>query len=119
MSISVKRVYDPPVRSDGMRILVDRIWPRGMTKEAARVDAWLRGLAPSDALRTWFGHRPDRWEEFRRRYWKELRDASRTELVKHLRSLARQRHVTLLFGARDAERNQAVALFEFMKQSTR
>ena len=107
-SLILKRVYDPPDAADGVRILVDRLWPRGVRKEAARIDRWMRDLAPSPALRQWFGHDPARWEEFCRRYRAEL--AARTEALEALRALARQRPVTLVHAARDARHNNAVAL---------
>src|SRR5512140_2548242 len=106
----VKRIYDTPGRSDGMRILIDRVWPRGVSKAAAHIDGWLREIAPSDRLRKWFGHKPEHWAEFQRKYRKELGEPSKAELVKQLRSLGRKRKVTLLYGARDTEHNQAVAL---------
>ncbi len=117
MAITTKRVYDPPGRTDGIRILVDRIWPRGMKKEAARLDEWPREIAPSTRLRNWFGHKPERWAEFQKRYWKELGEPSKAELVEHLRSLARRKKVTLLYGARDTEHNQAAALSRYLKKS--
>ena len=82
MTVQIKRAYDPPAAGDGYRVLVDRIWPRGVSKEAARIDAWLKDLAPSAELRTWFGHDVERWEEFRERYWQELeeREAALEEL---------------------------------------
>jgi len=117
MSIKVKRVYAAPSRSDGIRILVDRVWPRGMTKERARLDEWLRQIAPSDALRKWFNHEPERWEAFEKKYWKELEQSSKAELVDHLRNLSLRRTVTLLYGAHDEEHNQAVALSEFLRKA--
>jgi uncharacterized protein YeaO (DUF488 family) len=112
--LRVKRVYAPPEASDGQRVLVDRLWPRGMTKERARVDLWLRDIAPSDALRRWFGHEVGRWPEFERRYWKELE--GNVGPVARLEALAREGPVTLLFGARDEEHNQAVALKEYLER---
>lgn len=110
--LRVKRVYDPPEAADGYRILVDRIWPRGFTKEKAHVDEWRRDLAPSDTLRTWFGHDPDRWDEFRRRYRRELQESGRWRDLAALAERAKQEDVTLVFGAKDAVHNQAVALQE-------
>jgi uncharacterized protein YeaO (DUF488 family) len=107
-AIKLRRVYEPAQPSDGTRVLVDRLWPRGLTKEAAAVDRWMRDLAPSTALRKWFGHDPARWDEFRRRYAAELRE--REALLEELRGLARQGPVTLVFGARDERHNDAVAL---------
>jgi uncharacterized protein YeaO (DUF488 family)/alkylated DNA nucleotide flippase Atl1 len=109
--IAVKRVYDPPSRSDGTRVLVDRLWPRGIAKAKARVDAWLKDVGPSTALRTWFGHDPARWAEFQRRYHREL-DA--TGVAKTIADLARRGPITLLFAAKDSEHNNAVALREYL-----
>jgi uncharacterized protein YeaO (DUF488 family) len=113
MSIDVKRAYDPPASSDGYRVLVDRIWPRGVAKEDLKVDAWLKEVAPSTALRKWFGHDPKKWDEFRRRYARELEPhaAALEQLVKH----ARAGRVTLVFAAKDAEHNNAVALREYLQ----
>ncbi|MDE1931594.1 MAG: DUF488 domain-containing protein [Alphaproteobacteria bacterium] len=106
--VNLKRAYDPPSSRDGTRILVDRLWPRGIKKAKARIDLWLKDVAPSTALRKWFGHDPARWSEFRRRYRAELK--RRPEAFAQLRALARQGRITLVFGARDARRNQAVVL---------
>jgi uncharacterized protein YeaO (DUF488 family) len=119
MSIRVKRVYDPPDPSDGIRILVDRIWPRGLTKERARLDEWFREIAPSNGLRIWFNHNPERWEKFQKKYQEELGHHTGSELVGRLRRLARRGTVTILYGARDPEFNQAVALAELLKQGGR
>jgi uncharacterized protein YeaO (DUF488 family) len=110
--IRIRRIYDPPLPADGKRILVDRLWPRGVSKEAARVDEWLREIAPSNDLRTWFGHEPARWEEFRVRYRKELE--THGDIVSRLRAEARKGTVTLLFAAKDTERNNAVVLKELL-----
>lgn len=113
--VTLKRVYQSPARTDGCRILVDRIWPRGLTKTKAAVDLWLKDVAPSTSLRRWFGHRPERWAEFRQRYLKELRSSG--EAAGALLDAASQhRHVTLLFSARDEKRNQAVVLQGFLKR---
>lgn len=112
MAIAVKRIYEDPAPDDGTRVLVDRIWPRGVSKEDARLDRWLREVAPSDDLRRWFDHRADRWEAFKARYFEELEEAG--EAVSWLREAAREGSVTLLFGARDQEHNQAVALKEYL-----
>jgi uncharacterized protein YeaO (DUF488 family)/alkylated DNA nucleotide flippase Atl1 len=106
-AIAVKRVYDPPSRTDGTRVLVDRLWPRGIAKAKARVDAWLKEVGPSTALRTWFGHDPARWTEFQRRYHRELANSGAARSVA---DLARRGPITLLFAAKDAEHNNAVAL---------
>ena len=108
MQISVKRIYDRPEPNDGYRLLVDRIWPRGVSKERAALDAWMPEVAPSAELRRWFAHDVSRWREFKRRYEVEL--AERRDLVADILSLARDRQVTLLFSARDSDHNQAVAL---------
>lgn len=113
MDVRVKRVYEPAERSDGYRMLIDRLWPRGVSHDRARLDAWERDLAPSAALRTWFGHRPDRFEEFRRRYLQELRQ-QRPRLLE-LRRRARNGTVTLVFAARDTEHNDAVVLAEVIR----
>jgi uncharacterized protein YeaO (DUF488 family) len=112
--VTVRRAYDPPAGSAPARrrVLVDRVWPRGISKDALRADAWLRDVAPSDELRRWFGHRPERWEEFRRRYREELRQPERAALVDELARTARAEPIVLLFGARDRGRNQAVVLME-------
>lgn len=115
MAIRVKRVYDKPTEADGCRVLVDRLWPRGLSKENAKVDHWLKELAPSAKLRTWFSHDPAKWVEFRRQYFAELE--GNPESVKTLRRLARAGEVTLLFGARDAEHNNAVALKEYLARA--
>ncbi|MRR37750.1 DUF488 family protein [bacterium] len=110
--VRIKRIYNEPAADDGKRILVDRLWPRGISRDAARIDEWLKEIAPSDELRKWFGHDPARWEEFRERYRREL-DA-KTELLDHLRALERKETVTLLFAAKDEERNNAVVLKEML-----
>ncbi len=115
MQINLKRVYESASKDDGVRILVDRLWPRGLSKERAKVDLWLRDIAPSTELRRWFNHEPARWDELKRRYFAELREkdaAVRTVLEEASRST-----VTLLFAAKDEERNNAVALREYLLQS--
>lgn len=111
----LKRVYEKPARSDGERVLVERLWPRGVAKAAAAVDLWLKDVAPSPQLRKWFGHDPAKWEQFRRRYWKELE--GRQEAVGRLRTRARQGAVTLVYAARDERHNGAVALKEFLERA--
>ena len=108
MDVRTKRVYEPAEAGDGYRILIDRLWPRGVSKEDATLDEWARDLAPSDELRRWFGHRPERFDEFRRRYTDELREHA--EQVSELRRRARGGTVTILFGARDAEHSNAAVL---------
>jgi uncharacterized protein YeaO (DUF488 family)/alkylated DNA nucleotide flippase Atl1 len=109
--IAVKRIYDPASRSDGTRVLVDRLWPRGIAKAKARVDAWLKEVGPSTALRTWFGHDPGRWPEFQRRYHRELANSGAARPVV---DLARRAPITLLFAAKDEEHNNAVALRDYL-----
>src|SRR5947209_20215848 len=104
-AIKLKRVYEEPDVADGERVLVDRLWPRGLTKEKARVDLWLKEIAPSSELRKWFAHVPDRWLEFKRRYIQELKTSG--ELLALLRHQVNQEKVTLLYGARDEEHNEA------------
>jgi uncharacterized protein YeaO (DUF488 family) len=115
--IAIKRVYDDATESDGVRILVDRLWPRGLSKGRARLDLWLKDVAPSDALRRWFGHDPARWDEFKRRYFEELKNNE--EAVTPIVSKAARERVTLLFGAKDEQYNNAAALKEFIEQRMR
>ncbi|MGH8212883.1 MAG: DUF488 domain-containing protein [Rhodanobacteraceae bacterium] len=115
MELKLKRATEPPAKSDGARVLVDRLWPRGISKEKLKPDAWVKEIAPSDALRKWFGHEPEKWRGFRERYAKEL-DANPAE-VKALQDLLREHGtVTLLFDARDVEHNNAVALQQYMRR---
>ena len=113
MNIQLKRVYHAASQGDGYRLLVDRIWPRGLGKEEARIDDWMKEIAPSTTLRKWFGHEPVKWEEFRRRYFAELSD--HPELVERLVAIARSGTLTLVYSARDEEHNNAVALREFLE----
>ncbi len=115
MGIKVKRIYEEPERSDGTRILVDRLWPRGMTKENAAIDEWIRDIAPSDKLRGWFGHKPERWIEFKKRYRKELAIPGKRRILQTLRRIAGISTVTLLYSAKDSEHNNAVALQGFLR----
>lgn len=117
MKCAIKRVYDPPSADDGLRVLVDRLWPRGLTKRAARVDLWLKEIAPSDALRKWYAHDPAKWTEFQRRYVEELTHVP--EAVETLRAVTRKSRVTLLFSSRELERNNAVALQQLLTTSPR
>jgi uncharacterized protein YeaO (DUF488 family) len=112
MAIRVKRAYEAPSLGDGYRVLVDRVWPRGVKKDEARIDAWLREIAPSTELRKWFGHDPDKWNEFKSRYFRELADHQ--EALKALRDRGRDGSVTLVFGAKDEAHNNAVALKEHL-----
>ena len=114
MNIRLKRAYEPAAADDGYRVLIDRLWPRGVSRERARLDAWEKELAPSAELRQWFGHAPERFEEFRRRYLEELRDR-RAELAQ-LRRRARSGTLTLVYAAHDSEHNDAVVLAEVLKQ---
>ena len=111
--INLKRAYEPPAPEDGFRVLVERLWPRGLKKEAVALDLWLKDVAPSPELRRWFGHDPARWEEFRRRYRVELAD--QPAAVKVLREKLGQGKVTLVYGSRDQEHNAAVALKAFLE----
>ena len=110
MGFRLKRVYDNPAKADGRRVLVDRLWPRSLTKKEARLDDWLKEIAPSTQLRKWFGHDPARWTEFKKRYAAELE--GQREQVEQLARQARKRTVTLLFAAKDIEHNNAAALKE-------
>ena len=111
--IHLKRIYEEPSSNDGFRVLVDRVWPRGMTKEKAAIDLWAKDAAPSTQLRKWFGHDPAKWDEFQRRYRKEIED--NLPALREIADSARGNTLTLLYGARDEEHNQAVVLFDFMK----
>jgi uncharacterized protein YeaO (DUF488 family) len=112
--IQAKRAYDPPAKGDGARFLVDRLWPRGIKKEELKIDGWLKEVAPSDDLRKWFDHDPDRWEEFRARYAKELDE--KPEALDPIREAVRQGDITLIFAAKDTEHNNAVALKVYLKE---
>lgn len=117
LDIQIKRAYDPPAAGDGARLLVDRLWPRGLTREAARIDEWLKDVAPSHELRRWFGHDPERWQEFLRRYAAEL-DA-RPDAWRPILERAARGRVTLVYSARDAEHNQARALLRYLERRGR
>ncbi len=112
--VSLKRVYEQAEESDGARFLVERLWPRGVSKEAAKLDGWIKDAAPSDSLRRWYGHDPKKWEEFRRRYFAELSRAP--ESLAPIREAARRGRVTLVFAARDPKLSNARALKEFLEQ---
>jgi uncharacterized protein YeaO (DUF488 family) len=114
MNIKIKRVYEQPHRKDGERILVDRLWPRGLTKEKAGVDLWLKEIAPSTELRKWFDHDPEKWQRFRRRYETEIRH--KDDLIKVLRQKAREGTITLIYGARDEKHNEALVLKQFLEK---
>jgi uncharacterized protein YeaO (DUF488 family) len=117
MDIRLKRAYEPATSSDGYRVLIDRLWPRGVSRGEARLDAWERELAPSTELRQWFGHDPSRFDEFRRRYADELRE-QRPRLTE-LRRRAREGRLTLVYAARDSEHNDAVVLAEVLRRGIR
>ncbi|WP_319586486.1 DUF488 family protein [uncultured Desulfobulbus sp.] len=110
--ITTKRVYDPIDNNEGVRVLVDRLWPRGVSKQTLKADHWLREVAPSDQLRQWFGHDPNRWDEFKHRYFEELQ--AKPEIVNFLLELARAKGLVLLFSARDLHCNQAIALQQYL-----
>lgn len=114
-SIRVRRVYDPLMPDDGARVLVDRLWPRGVSKEHAHLTLWLKEVAPSTALRNWFDHDPAKWDEFRTRYLAEL-DAN-SSAVSQIAALAEQGPVTLLYGARDTQHNEAVVLADYLNST--
>jgi uncharacterized protein YeaO (DUF488 family) len=115
--IRLKRAYEQASRKDGLRILVERLWPRGVTKEKAALDLWLKDVAPTPELRKWFGHDPAKWKQFERRYWKELQGSE--EAVDLLRRKAKEGVVTFVYAARDEQRNGAVALKEFLEHRKR
>lgn len=116
--VRARRVYEPAEQSDGRRVLVDRLWPRGLSKERARLDEWLKAVAPSDELRRWYGHEPARFAEFTRRYEAELEDPERAEALTHLREEARSGPVTLLTATRDLERSEAAVLVAKLRAKT-
>ena len=117
LDVRLKRAYEPAAEDDGYRVLVDRLWPRGVSREKARLDEWARELAPSAELRRWFGHDPARFDEFRRRYREEL--TPRADELEELRGRARSGRLTLVFGARDMERNDAIVLAEILRGVSR
>jgi len=113
MAIQLKRAYEKPHRSDGFRVLIDRVWPRGVRKEDLKLDEWLRSLAPSTELRQWFGHDPEKWEQFRKRYFREL--AAHPEEIQRLRAKMREGPLTIVFGSREERFNNAAALKEYLE----
>jgi len=114
--IRIKRVYDQASKEDGFRILVDRLWPRGMSKGKVKVDLWLKEVAPSDDLRKWFSHDPKKWQEFKKRYEKELKD--KQELLRKMKQAEKEKGtVAILYSAKDEEHNQAVALAAFLQKA--
>ncbi len=113
MQIKLKRAYEKPSPEDGYRLLVDRLWPRGVSKEEAAIDQWSKEIAPSPELRQWFGHNPEKWQEFKKRYLREL--AAHKELVAAICRPVKQPLVTLVYAAKDTERNNAVVLKEYLE----
>ncbi|HEX5244874.1 MAG TPA: DUF488 domain-containing protein [Tepidisphaeraceae bacterium] len=111
--IRLKRAYDPPSPDDGRRILVERLWPRGITKQRAALDLWLKEIAPTPALRKWFAHDPKKWKQFQQRYWKELQDNPAAAV---LRDKVREGPVTLIYAAKDEQHNGALALMQFLEK---
>lgn len=112
--IKLKRIYEEPKKDDGVRILVERLWPRGFTKERAAIDVWLKEVAPSPELRAWFGHDPTKWVEFRRRYLAELARPQAQAAIRTIREAAKSGEVTLLYATHDEKRNSAVLLHEYL-----
>jgi uncharacterized protein YeaO (DUF488 family) len=117
MPITVKRVYDPPSSTDGLRVLVDRLWPRGLSKAAAKIDLWARELAPSNELRQWYAHEAKKWPGFKRKYLSELR--TQTQTLNSLRRDASKRKITLLFASKEPRLNNAFALKQFLEARAR
>ncbi len=115
MTVTVKRVYEAAARNDGTRVLVDRLWPRGLTKQSAAIDAWLRDLAPSNELRKWFHAQPERWEEFRKKYLKELSAGPARTALEKLYDLQRRGKVTLLYASKNEEHNNATVLRDLLE----
>jgi uncharacterized protein YeaO (DUF488 family) len=115
LDIRMRRIYEEPSPADGMRVLVDRIWPRGLAKAAARVDEWAKAVAPSTQLRRWYGHDPSKFDQFRRRYRVELAEPERQEALRHLCELARSGPLTLLTATKDLEHSQAAVLLEHLR----
>ena len=115
LRVNLKRAYEAPTKSDGQRILVDRVWPRGVTKEEILIDDWVKDVAPSAALRKWFNHEPPKWNEFKRRYFRELEE--RPDALKRLLAKSRAGIMTLIFGAKDEGHNNAVALKEYLERN--
>jgi uncharacterized protein YeaO (DUF488 family) len=113
--IRLKRAYEEPSKDDGFRILVERLWPRGLTKQRAALDVWLKDVSPSPELRKWYGHDPSRWKQFQERYWKELQ--KKQEPIKLLKQKAREGTVTLVYAARDEEHNSALVLKRFLSRN--
>ena len=117
MDVRVKRAYEPPAKSDGVRILVDHLWPRGVRKDVAEIEEWMRDLSPSTALRTWFQHDPEKWQEFKKRYFEELK--GKPEKVARLAERANGGAVTLVYATKETRYNNAIALKEYLEKSTK
>lgn len=115
MPVNIKRAYDDPSARDGVRVLVDGLWPRGVSKVNLKIARWEKGIAPSKALRTWYGHEPAKWPEFRKRYREELGKSPRREILNQLIRLAREGNLTLVFGARDSEHSNAAVISEMIQ----
>ena len=115
MAVHVKRAYEPPSPEDGVRVLTERLWPRGISKERLAVDAWLREIAPSPELRRWYNHEPEKWDEFQQRYRRELQGPRQQELLAELVEKAASGALTLVYGSRDTERNSSIILAEVIK----
>ena len=116
MPVNIRRAYDPPGARDGIRILVDGLWPRGVSKADLKISAWEKAIAPSKALRVWYGHDPAKWPEFRKRYRAELQESPRKEVLDRLVRLAAQGNLTLVFGARDAQHSNAAVIAEAIRE---
>lgn len=116
MTVRIVRAYEPPGPDDGHRVLVDRVWPRGRSREVLRIDTWERDIAPSDELRHWFGHEVERWEEFQRRYREELAAPDAVRTIDRLAAIARTGTLTLVYGAHDQEHNQAIVLADVIRE---
>jgi uncharacterized protein YeaO (DUF488 family) len=110
--IKIKRIYESPSKDDGFRVLVDRLWPRGISKAKVKLNLWLKDIAPSDVLRKWFGHKETRWKEFKKRYLKELED--KKELIEQLKTINKKRDITLLYAAKDEDKNNAVVIRDLL-----
>ena len=123
MTIRIERIYDNPKGNKGsnsFRILVDRLWPRGLSKENTRIDLWQKDIAPSNTLRKWFGHDEKKWDEFKRKYFKELDKKSKSEMVDEIIKMAKEHSsITLLYGAKEERHNNAVALKEYLEKKTK
>lgn len=114
--VTIKRIYEPPEKDDGMRVLVERLWPRGFSKERAHIDLWLKDVAPSNDLRKWFHHDPEKFAEFRQRYEEELHTQQEQEALKRLSNIAQQQHLTLIYSTHDTEHNNAVVLRDLLNR---